>query len=1223
MGQLEQTFLHGLRRVAEFQRQVVEAIVAIPGYHDVEGAARTLTAPVRELARSVQRMFPAVRRIEWLLETERLIRMNPLLLSVTLAFVVWRGLRPTSLGHIGTDTLIYPLLGAVSYFNPFLGILSGIAYGIGDLAQKLVWNDIYGATGSRGLNYWGAMLGYVFSYSSLVAMGLLPGVLARISRVAVRKGLNALFYQRASATADGAAPATGADAPTYPLAEAAGSLAGAALGGSFVMGQLAPTLESPAFYLRPDPDVSCHNLEVDTYLKGRALTAGGGGTAIGGTALTVATDPNSLTGPSTGSDGSREAGERGDAEDGGGRSGGGSPYDDLLGGGGVVGARPYVGPDFGAGDGDTPEDLFDEDGRTTVEGTCLRGHRVPVGSYFCPSCPAGKDDLEGFIPSELPPEPPPEETAPPSYLDADGRTTVEGTCWQGHRVPVGFYFCPVCHAEISDDSFTPAPDAEATEYDDAPPAADDDTPPTGYDATPDAPEDDGYQTGALPEEEGGHEDPPASEQGEPSAGDDGQGASDAPTYCAQCGQPKPAGAIFCPSCRSNDAGSLVRCPRCGMSLGVGSTSCWVCRTRFSSPLEPDTGAAAGQPAPASSPADPPADTDAPEPTLGDLFWPLGETEPEIFGPDVDTPEEPDSPGESSEPEPSDVPEAEEGSPDDGDAPGWSSAQDDEAPDDPPAPDGADELVTPEPPAQSGPALLDDGGRTTVEGTCPEGHRVPVGFYHCPGCGLNLNETNFTPATPNEVAPEPPAESAPPPLDEDGRTTIEGTCPKGHRVPVGFYHCPSCGTHLDETNFRPATADGAPGAGASTTTPGGSRDAGGGRAGGPSTAGAGTRVSGAGLGVPSGQDGGAMAGGEGSPADSPAGGAAGARSGSSPGQVSASTGSGGAPAGQSNGAQDPAGANAAPTDGGAAQGTGGPRGATSSDPPIGNEDDPTTRGSGGAENPVGGATTPGAGSTGDPGDGTSGRGPDTTAEPGDGGTSRGAESMGNRPVGQAEEPTAGGRDDDADPSQRGGGPAVTLGGVESGGTTTFDEYQEGVEGRPLGMPPSGEGTASDVDVPQASDVRPGTVPLQRDHDASFEPTGVKGVTADEGSGAGGPLTSDGHCRVCGAGPQVGPVCGSCGYEGLGKSTGGSERMGAQPPPTPDASSVGLLERLRGQGIQTGSVVDADGNTHVLEPSSDRLPDGVSGIAYQTKEVTLANGERIRVIDPAKPIRVNRS
>jgi hypothetical protein len=266
-----------LGAIAAGQRRLVGTVREIPGWSFLEQAARGIVWPVQALADRSLRQMPFLLRWEWLLEAERLRQMNPIILAIALLFVLLRGILTTEYGHIGSDPLIYPVIGAVSCFNPFLGVACGIVFGIGDLVQKVVVPDIYQGPfrSGRTVDYWSGMVGYVFAYSAVMLAGLLPGVLSRLCRLSIVHVLRYVFFRRAAAMSDGAQPLTTAISPgmtpEYPLAEFVASMVGAGLGGYAVM-QAARILEFPAFYLRPHPDVSCYDREVMKYLAGRAPT---------------------------------------------------------------------------------------------------------------------------------------------------------------------------------------------------------------------------------------------------------------------------------------------------------------------------------------------------------------------------------------------------------------------------------------------------------------------------------------------------------------------------------------------------------------------------------------------------------------------------------------------------------------------------------------------------------------------------------------------------------------------------------------------------------------------------------------------------------------------------------------------------------------------------------------------------------------------------------------
>jgi len=260
-----------LIRFAQWRAEKAQQLNQYAWWRETVAVCTRLCLPLFALARGTLRVFPFLRRLEWLLEIEALTRRHPVVLIFSLAFVLWRGLMTTSLGHIGTDKIIYPLTGALSGYNPFLGFLCGVAYGAGDLAQKFILPDIYGARHFTDLNYWGAMVGYVVAYSSLMLMGILPGMSSRVCRAAAGGVLRTILRRRATAMADGADPLGPLPNPVVEMVAAA---AGAMAAGWTIMHEVAPVTEKPAFYWRPQPDVSCHHLEVNTHLKGPAITYG-------------------------------------------------------------------------------------------------------------------------------------------------------------------------------------------------------------------------------------------------------------------------------------------------------------------------------------------------------------------------------------------------------------------------------------------------------------------------------------------------------------------------------------------------------------------------------------------------------------------------------------------------------------------------------------------------------------------------------------------------------------------------------------------------------------------------------------------------------------------------------------------------------------------------------------------------------------------------------------
>jgi len=272
----------------------------LPAWRELNDISKALLEPLFKITDRVADVLPLSSRLEWLLQIRALRRRPPLLVGLVLAWAIWRGLRPTHLGHIATDSLVYPSVSLISGLSPFLGICTAIFFGIGDLVQKIFYNDIYGAEG-RGSDYFASLGGYTVAYSAVIVAGILPGVLARITGRATGATVRYVRAQRA-ATADGAGFAN-----TYwdSLIELVGAAAGGFLGGYLSVNNAAPVLERPAFYWRPHPDESCFRTEVNI-LRDSADSGGlGGGTG------SLGNDPDDVVTTSGSGSGASRGGRRG------------------------------------------------------------------------------------------------------------------------------------------------------------------------------------------------------------------------------------------------------------------------------------------------------------------------------------------------------------------------------------------------------------------------------------------------------------------------------------------------------------------------------------------------------------------------------------------------------------------------------------------------------------------------------------------------------------------------------------------------------------------------------------------------------------------------------------------------------------------------------------------------------------------------------------------------
>src|SRR3990170_1482213 len=160
-------------------------------------------------------------RLDPYLGLGELRRFNPLLALIPMVVLFLLGLRRSQFGHMDTVGGIFPMMALISGLNPVTGLLSALAYGAGDLLQKFVVDDVFYEGVKTTGDYWGARLGYLIAYSSLVTFGVLPGVCSRAGRkIAVR-------------VAAGERGGTSGGLPSPPVAAsaAAAAIIGSVLGG--------------------------------------------------------------------------------------------------------------------------------------------------------------------------------------------------------------------------------------------------------------------------------------------------------------------------------------------------------------------------------------------------------------------------------------------------------------------------------------------------------------------------------------------------------------------------------------------------------------------------------------------------------------------------------------------------------------------------------------------------------------------------------------------------------------------------------------------------------------------------------------------------------------------------------------------------------------------------------------------------------------------------------
>jgi len=216
---------------------------------------------------------PAIGRLDPYLGVSELRRLNPLLAFIPIGVMAVLGARTSEFGHMDTVGGIFPIMSLISALNPLVGLLSGLAYGASDFIQKFIVDDIFYEGDRVGLDYWGARVGYLLGYSSMIMFGLVPGVMARIGG---RVGDRAVT-RSAVRGANVAAPSPRA----LLLGRAVGRAVGGALGG--LGAALAYQLTAaPAFVVRATADFTCWALSranVAGAIPVSMVAAAGGGAA--------------------------------------------------------------------------------------------------------------------------------------------------------------------------------------------------------------------------------------------------------------------------------------------------------------------------------------------------------------------------------------------------------------------------------------------------------------------------------------------------------------------------------------------------------------------------------------------------------------------------------------------------------------------------------------------------------------------------------------------------------------------------------------------------------------------------------------------------------------------------------------------------------------------------------------------------------------------------------
>jgi hypothetical protein len=241
---------------------------------EAQALSRVRAVADRRLDRILARRMG--RKLDPFLGFSELRRFNPLLALIPIAFMFALGAMRSQYGHIDTAWGVFPLMALVSGLNPVVGLLSGLAYGAGDLIQKFIVDDVYYESARTAGDYWGARLGYLVSYSSLIVFGLLPGILARAGSWIAR----ALTLRTAGSKANGAELSRTASTISGAVGAAVGAVAGGALSAVAYK-----TLSAPAFLWRPTGDCSCYSLAQHNAMH--ALPGAAGAGAVGGAGAAV------------------------------------------------------------------------------------------------------------------------------------------------------------------------------------------------------------------------------------------------------------------------------------------------------------------------------------------------------------------------------------------------------------------------------------------------------------------------------------------------------------------------------------------------------------------------------------------------------------------------------------------------------------------------------------------------------------------------------------------------------------------------------------------------------------------------------------------------------------------------------------------------------------------------------------------------------------------------
>jgi len=179
-----------------------KALDNIPGFDRFSNLATQVTDVIFGVIK-----FPRAveERFEPYVEFQRGRQMDRALVFAVLIYMALLGAYPSNLGHLDTAPQIWIALPIVSGFNPYLGLVSGLVFSLADWIGKfLPFESVFGADFGDGMqNFWGARIGYLLAYTTLIINGMLPGILARVFRQFIRGVAHKILPRKATQAAMG------------------------------------------------------------------------------------------------------------------------------------------------------------------------------------------------------------------------------------------------------------------------------------------------------------------------------------------------------------------------------------------------------------------------------------------------------------------------------------------------------------------------------------------------------------------------------------------------------------------------------------------------------------------------------------------------------------------------------------------------------------------------------------------------------------------------------------------------------------------------------------------------------------------------------------------------------------------------------------------------------------------------------------------------------------